>query len=136
MRTVWEKYRHAALAQGLLPWVFTILRNKVGNYLRRQRTERAHLATGVDVTTRAGGGLAPDGTLDAIELAAALTEAIEAMPDECRKVFRLLLSGANREQIRAAFAGTPMGTIDSRISRCRRRLLALLAAGPVGGAKP
>ena len=46
----------------------------------------------------------------------------------CRKIFRLLLEEASREDILAAFPGERAGTIDSRISRCRRKLLRFLEA--------
>jgi DNA-directed RNA polymerase specialized sigma24 family protein len=32
--TVLAKYREADLSRGFLPWVFTILHHKIGNYLR------------------------------------------------------------------------------------------------------
>ena len=45
------------------------------------------------------------------------------MPPECREVFRLLLADADREEMRKAFGGEPIGTTYSRVSRCREKLL-------------
>jgi hypothetical protein len=48
------------------------------------------------------------------------------MSPECRKIFSMLIGGAGRSEIREAFGREPMGTIDSRISRCRAKLLACI----------
>ena len=125
MRTAVEKYREADLSRGLLPWLFTILHHKVGNHLKRRRTESARLET-------CGSGVLPAWVLRApdqsgyVELQASLEKALLQLSTECRKIFRLLLGGAGRRELCAAFDGEPIGTIDSRLSRCRTRLLALL----------
>ena len=68
----------------------------------------------------------PDAEIAAIELQEALERGLKQAGAECRQIFRLLLAGAGRQEIAAAFSGEPMGTIDSRISRCRARMLAFL----------
>lgn len=127
MRTAFEKYRDADLEHGLLPWIFTILHHKVGNYLKRQRTEGARREPG-DVREPRWETLAaaPDDRTAMLEIATALDRALPRLPDECRRIFALLVQGAGRAEITAAFAGEPQGTVDSRVSRCRARLLQLV----------
>jgi RNA polymerase sigma factor (sigma-70 family) len=122
MRTALEKYHDADLSHGLLPWLFTILHHKVGNYLKRRRTERAHLDAEAAWAKSTWSVRAAD-EVGYLELLTSVEEALVLLPDECRKILRLLLGGAGRREICAAFEGQPIGTIDSRISRCRSRLL-------------
>jgi len=133
MRTVFEKYREAELPQGLVAWVFTVLHNKVGNYLKRRRVETArvrHLDVDLEWETV---GVSAEGGIEAIDLAISLERALRLASPECREIFRLLLEGAVREEIQEAFGGEPMGTIDSRIHRCRRKLLSHLEGLQKGG---
>jgi RNA polymerase sigma-70 factor (ECF subfamily) len=138
MRTAFEKYRDADLSHGLFPWLFTILHHKVGNYLKRRRRDIARLGPG---EARLANGwewlaAAPEGEIAYIELVDALHRALGRLPVECRKIFELLLAGAGRREICAAFPGEPLGTVDSRVSRCRARLLADLQALHAGGRQP
>jgi RNA polymerase sigma factor (sigma-70 family) len=126
LRTVFEKYREADLARGFFPWVFTILHNKVGNYLKRRRAEVARRAAGDPDVTWETVGVTRDGEIAAIDLAESLGTALRRATPECRKVFSLLLAEASREEMRRSFGGEPLGTTDSRISRCRERLLGYL----------
>jgi RNA polymerase sigma-70 factor (ECF subfamily) len=125
MRTALEKYREADLARGLLPWVFTILHHKVGNHLKRRRAQHQLFDDGLAPPGAAWELRTPD-EAGYVELLASLEKALAQLPEECRKIFRLLLGGASRREICSAFRGEPMGTIDSRLSRCRTRLLAHL----------
>jgi len=129
MRTVFEKYRSANLPRGLLPWVFVVLRHKVGNYLKRSRVEGARRIVVEDTWMAEAVGLSPNGERAAFDLVRQLEIALGRATEECRKIFRLLLSGAGRHEIRAAFGDEPLGTIDSRISRCRRKLVEAIEAG-------
>jgi RNA polymerase sigma factor (sigma-70 family) len=117
LRTVYEKYKTAELPAGFLPWVFTILHHKVGNYLKRLRTERRHL--GVTWSSRL---IAGDPAME-VDLVESVEKALRAATPECRRVFRLLLSGASASEIGTSFGGEPVGTTYSRVSRCRDRLL-------------
>ncbi len=123
MRTVLEKYREAEMPRGFLAWVFTILHNKVGNYLKRRRLEIARGAAEDPSMIWETVGVSAEGEIAAIDLRESLEKALRLASAECRKVFALLLSEAGREEIRGAFGGEPIGTIDSRISRCREKLL-------------
>jgi RNA polymerase sigma factor (sigma-70 family) len=119
LRTALEKYRSADLSHGFLPWALAVLRNKVGNYLKRRRADAERgdgAGPGADV-----GAADPD--LESIGLADALEQALRRATVECRRVFRLLIAGFGCEDIRREFGGEPIGTTYSRISRCRERLL-------------
>ncbi len=122
MRTVIEKYREADLSHGLLPWVFTVLHHKIGNHLKRRRTEleaRDTLAVQAwDVV-----GLASAGETERFDLADAIAKALRMTSQECRKVFALLLRERDAQEIRREFGDEPIGTTYSRISRCREKLL-------------
>ncbi len=133
MGTVFEKYRSADLSHGFLPWVFTVLRYKVGNHLKRARVAGRHRVEVDEDWLARTAGRSPEGRRRAFDLRRWLEGALaEASPD-CRRIFELLLRGADRHEIRAAFGDLPQGTIDSRISRCRRRLLdAYERGGPSG----
>ncbi len=135
MRTVCEKYRTADLPRGLLPWVFVVLRNKVGNYLKRSRVEGARRIVVEDTWMAEVVGLSPDVERAAFDLVRQLESALVRATDECRKVFRLLLGGADRHEIRAAFGDEPLGTVDSRISRCRRKLINAIESQATPGAE-
>ena len=128
LRTAFEKYRAADLSRGLFPWLFTILHHKIGNYLKHRRVEHAHTerlaAEPERLDLHGAEGMAE------VELLASLEGALLRLSPECRKVFGLLLAGAERRDICAAFGGEPMGTVDSRISRCRSKLLLLLESNP------
>jgi RNA polymerase sigma-70 factor (ECF subfamily) len=133
VRTAFEKYREAPMEHGLYPWLFTILHHKVGNYLKRRRAEQTRLVGfGTDA---AGPEPAAIEEIGAIDLRDSIQSALLRMTAECRKVFRLLLAGATRKELCAAFAGEPAGTVDSRIARCRSKLLAFLE-GETRGKKP
>jgi RNA polymerase sigma factor (sigma-70 family) len=123
MQTVYEKYRTADLPRGLLPWVFVVLRNKVGNYLKRSRVEGSRRIVVEDTWMAEAVGVSPDGDRAAFDLVRQLEIALAQATAECREIFRLLLGGAGRHEIRAAFGDEPLGTVDSRISRCRRKLI-------------
>lgn len=124
MLTVYEKYRGAKMPHGLLPWIFAILRNKVGNYLKRQRTSSRFIQR--DLPGWDAVGVSPEEDVAGFHLCRLIENALERFSPECRKVFRMLIEGAERNEIREAFGGEPIGTTDSRISRCRAKLLSYL----------
>ena len=134
LRTALEKYRDAELSRGFYPWLFTILHHKIGNYLKRRRTERARfepmdldLPWGLEAQAAAS-----ESDVAYVDLGMALEKGLRGLSADCQLIFRLLIEGAGRREICAAFPEEPIGTVDSRISRCRARLLASLEAGPKG----
>lgn len=80
-------------ARSLRPWVFTIATNKVRDFWRSRRhrdtlRETSYEDTGGD-SLRPSKELAPEGVLENQELGAALTEAIERLPDSMRSTLLL-----------------------------------------------
>ncbi len=130
IRTALEKYRAADLQHGIFPWLFTILHHKVGNYLTRRRREVERFGVGSGNDISASPAFLVSGEQSMVDLVHSLDKALQRLSGDCRRIFRLLLEGATREEIRADFGDEPMGTIDSRISRCRARLLCELEGTP------
>ena len=133
IRTALEKYREADLQHGLFPWLFTILHHKVGNYLARRQRDQVRFGSGGIPHASESASLVVSGGQSMVELVHSLEKALQRLSGDCRRIFRLLLEGASREDIRNAFGDEPMGTIDSRISRCRSRLLTMLEETEGGG---
>jgi len=123
LQTVFLKYRQADFHNGFLPWVFTILHNKIGNYLKKRRREIERGALGGSPLDWPTIGVAIEPEVGTIDLLASVEKALARLSHDCRKIFRLLLAGAERPEIQEAFPGEPVGTTDSRVSRCRQMLL-------------
>jgi DNA-directed RNA polymerase specialized sigma24 family protein len=128
LRTAYEKFREADLSRGLFPWVFAIMHNKVGNYLKSRRAAIARGAVGDPSLAWDTIGPVAAEVAGAVEIADSLERGLRSASPECRAIFRLLLSGATRSDFAAHFPGQKPGTIDSRISRCRGKLLRYLEA--------
>lgn len=128
LRTVFEKYRDADLSRGLFPWVFTILHNKVGNYLKHRRVALRHDGGALDALDWDTIGAGADHAIEEFELSESIEKALVRATPDCRKVFRLLFAGADRRQVAESFGTEPSGTVDSRISRCREKLMRHLDA--------
>lgn len=118
LKTVCEKYRDVELPRGLLPWVFTVFHHKMGNYLKRERTRSREVQSLDDL-----GASSEDEAIQSFEIWEMLEKALRLASSDCRTVFRVLLSGGDRAAMLATFPGDPEGTVDSRVSRCRKRLL-------------
>jgi RNA polymerase sigma factor (sigma-70 family) len=114
LRTAFEKYREADLSRGLFPWVFTILHNKVGNYLKRRRVAQRHDAGELDALAWETIGAGADHAIEEFELSDSIEKALVKATPECRKVFRLLLAGADRRRIAQSFGAEPGGSSVAR----------------------
>ena len=122
LRTAFEKYREIDRQRSFLPWVVTIFHHKAGNYIKKRQTQRKHLESGAvppgwAVDTLAG----DDGRV--VDLRDWVERALLHVSSDCRTIFRLLLLEACRQDIHDAFPGESPGAVDSRISRCRDKLL-------------
>lgn len=102
-------------------WVFTIMRNLfINNYRRSVRQ-----ATMIDTTdnlvylniSQESGLETPEGSCAEKEI----TAAIDALPDEFRIPFSMMVAGYKYNEI-AEKMGLPLGTIKSRIFFARKRL--------------
>jgi RNA polymerase sigma-70 factor (ECF subfamily) len=122
LETIFEKYKTADLVKGFLPWANQILFFKIGNYYRAQErtSKREEVDAEGEMTTQVM--TAPDSSFDDKETSMLLRKALNKLKSECKKILTLLLREESREAIQRAFGGAPMGTIDSKIHRCRKKL--------------
>lgn len=105
------------------PWLFAIVRNTW--YSRASRRGSAHeaAASGVRPAERPDEGLDPEQQLLQQDTVARVRGALEALPDEFREAILLRdIEGLSYKEI-AAVLRVPIGTVMSRISRGRERLL-------------
>ena len=122
-------------------WLLGIVRNTYYTWLKRNKV--AMLAVPFDEESFDSGELEASGDRSANPVDQLLQEkdakrlvnaALERLPEEFREAVVLReLEGLSYKDI-AAIAGVPIGTVMSRLSRARERLLAILkTATPAGG---
>jgi len=114
------------------PWLYTIALNLCRNHLRRRSilkwvplsgASRDGRPTEIDLPERAPD---PETALLDREAETRLQSAVEALPLKYREVFLLRQGqGLSYEDI-AAVTGLPLGTVEVRLFRARKRLLAAL----------
>ncbi len=116
------------------PWIYTIALNLCRSHLRRKALVRwlapAH-GREPDRPAHAeprGGTPDPEQELLAQEAGQCLRDAVQALPPKYREVFVLRQAqGLSYEEI-ARLLGLPLGTVEARLFRARRRLLESLQA--------
>jgi RNA polymerase sigma-70 factor, ECF subfamily len=117
----------AAGSGDALPWLYGIATNLVRRHWRTEVQQLRVLArTGADPVVA---DFAPrvDESVSAASANAALAAGLAALPAAQRDALLLVAwGGLTYEQVAAA-TGVPLGTVQSRISRARRRLRAALA---------
>jgi RNA polymerase sigma factor (sigma-70 family) len=126
METIFNKYRDADMVKGFLPWANQVLYFKIGNYYKARQRMSDRERPEEDMESTLTETSEPGRIHDEKETEAVLLRAINSLHAECKKVLTFLLSEQSREAIQEAFDGAPMGTIDSKIHRCRKRLKELL----------
>ena len=117
------------------PWIYTIALNLCRSHLRRRSLSRwlwpgrpSEDARAVQTEPPARSA-DPEQELLAREADACLSSAVQALPAKYREVFLLRQGqGLSYEEI-AAVLGLPLGTVEARLFRARRRLLQSLEAG-------
>ncbi len=121
------------------PWIYTIALNLCRSHLRRRSLSRWLLPArprepeGAVQPEPVAPAPNPEQELLAREGEERLRRAIEALPPRYREVFVLRQAqGLSYEEI-AAVLRLPLGTVEARLFRARRRLLDALAAG---GSRP
>ena len=107
-------------------WLLRIVRNTCYTWLKQHRAEGA-ASFDEEVHSGAGGGPDPGEALQQKATRQMLREALEELPAEFREVVVLReLEGYSYKEI-AAIVGIPLGTVMSRLTRGRGRLLQCLA---------
>jgi RNA polymerase sigma-70 factor (ECF subfamily) len=105
-------------------WVFRILRNHWIDHLRRTRADPTVL---VEVPEDVADGDGEGRIMSQIHLAE-VRRAIDALPDEQREVILLVCVEDLAYREAADVLGVPIGTVMSRLSRARQRLIAMTQA--------
>jgi RNA polymerase sigma-70 factor (ECF subfamily) len=117
-------YRHIGTYQPerarFSTWLFRIARNACFNELKKKKE------MGLEHLPEPAGHDDPDKTLVMKEIFQKLDQALETMPFAYRVVFVLIeLQGLSHEQV-AVIEGTRIGTVKSRLSRCKQKLRRVL----------
>lgn len=112
---------------GIRPWLLKILHNAY--FSRLAKDSRAPMSIDdptvqeVQDRTRAAAPLGNPPALNYEELDEEVKEAIERMPSDYRAVLLLWATGELGYQEIADVLGLPLGTVMSRMHRCRRQLI-------------
>ena len=104
-------------------WLLTIVRNTCYTWLKRKQTAEFSCDFEEAVMTKESNEPDPESTHELKVQAQMINEAIEKLPVEFREVVILReLEELSYKEI-AAITGIPIGTVMSRLSRARKRLL-------------
>jgi RNA polymerase sigma-70 factor (ECF subfamily) len=120
------RFVHGMRAEDGRGWLLKIVRNVCYSRLQRATSEAADE---FDETVHGAPeiSLDPEIILAQSRDAAALTRALEELPEEFREIIVLReIEGLSYKEV-ADIAGIPIGTVMSRLARARKRLQALLA---------
>lgn len=131
MSTFWERRSSIRSPEHLMPYLFQILRNKMGDSYRRKRYQQKIRVpkTGPMESIQDPESMNPEILFEEKELERILQEAIEICAAENRlwgKILQLLQEGRSREEIREALGDIPMATVYTRIYRARQYLMRIL----------
>lgn len=117
--TIYQKYAAAEPQGTFIQWVRKILRNKIGDYLRRQKRKPEALLEGIIPKDT------PDGeTVEGLILSkVTLLEAVRRMDKRCKRFFEILMdSGGGNSRIYEEFPHLTPEAIHTNLSRCRNKL--------------
>ncbi len=130
------------LGQRFHPWIYTIALNLCRSHLRRRSLarwlplgERNDEARGARPEPRAP-ALDPEQQILSGEAERCLQRAIRALPAKYREVFVLREAQQLSYEEIASLLGLPLGTVETRLFRARRRLVDSLSADSFRPAKP
>lgn len=119
-------------ATPFLPWMFTILRNRWIDRLRRQQSEGTPVDIDDHPEAAATGG--EDERVDARRTLVRVQDAIDRLVPEQRELVLLVCVEEFSYSQAAALVGVPIGTVMSRLARARMHIAEW--AGLVPGPKP
>jgi len=81
---LWEKQHELVLDSSIRSFLYTIVRNKSLNLLKKRKIEVAELDENLDVASQT---ISPIDILQARETEAAIYELIDKLPPKCRQIF-------------------------------------------------
>jgi RNA polymerase sigma-70 factor (ECF subfamily) len=106
---------------GARPWLYRVLVNACCSKLRRDNSRRAHTAAD-EVPELPAAGPSPEAAASQAETAAAVRQALAALPEHLRiPVVLRYYAGLSEREIATAIRRRP-GTVKSRLHEGRRRL--------------
>lgn len=135
---VQEACERALAAQGpgdadtpLLPWLFTILRNRWIDRQRRSRTE----GPSIDIADHPelAGAAGEDERVDARRTLVRVQQAIDQLRPEQRELMLLVCVEELSYKEAATVTGVPIGTVMSRLARARMRVAEWVGLAPAAG---
>jgi RNA polymerase sigma factor (sigma-70 family) len=131
LSTLWEKRTSVRGPDHLLPFIFQILRNKLGDtYRRKKRKNETQVSEPklLDSLKNPKSDM-PELLLEEKELGRILRDAIDICAAEngtWGKVLKFLQQGLSREEIQKELGDIPMSTVYTRIHRARQSLIKIL----------
>lgn len=137
----YARLRDFRLGARFHPWIYTIALNLCRSHLRRRSLSRFLSLTrpaepkGVVPPEPAAPAPDPEQALLSRESERCLQRAIEALPPKYREVFVLRQAQGLSYEAIAGLLQLPLGTVEARLFRARRRLLDSLAADSFRPAK-
>jgi RNA polymerase sigma factor (sigma-70 family) len=131
MSTLWEKRTSVLDPEHLMPFIFQVLRNKLGDTYRRKKLKKETHVSGPKVldSLKTPTAETPELLLEEKELGRILRDAIDICAAEngtWGKVLKLLQEGLSREEIQRELGDIPMSTVYTRIFRARQSLMKIL----------
>ena len=131
LSTLWEKRTSVRNPDHLMPFIFQILRYKLGDTYRRKKMKKETHVSGPKVLNSLKNPEpdTPELRLEEKELGRILRDAIDICAAEngtWGKVLRLLQQGMSREEIQRELGDVPMATVYTRIYRARQSLIKIL----------
>ncbi len=131
LSTLWERRSSVQNQDHLMPFLFQILRNKMGDSYRRKRYQQEIRVTKTEPmdSLKDPESKNPALLLEEKELEKVLKEAIDICAAENRmwgKILQLLREGKSREEIHKELGNIPVATVYTRIYRARKTLMKIL----------
>jgi RNA polymerase sigma factor (sigma-70 family) len=121
--TMLTKHPGAEPEKGLLVWCQGILRNKVGNYYRRnQRQVALRERHSGDAARSTGSVPSPETTVTDKELRRIVSEKLAEFPPDIRRVMELLISGLDAGEIADQLYPERYQNVINRLYRGRKKL--------------
>ena len=123
-----EKYKTETFDHGFMPWVFQIVRNKIGEYYRERDRKRGIEEIDVDDEGPqiANGSARTEQLAELHELDRMIRHALKKMNGRSRIIIKALLQDKIEAYIIEQRRTTKVDTIYGQISRCRTRFHELL----------
>ena len=116
----------------LLPWLFTIIRNRWVDRQRRSRTEG--IVIDIDDHPEVIGTGGEDERVDTRQTLERVQQAIDRLQPEQRELLLLVCVEQMSYKEAASVTGVPIGTVMSRLARARMRVAEWAGLGPGPGA--